>query len=66
MLARKSGIDPDTARRACRDYSHLDGALNPKGIEMFAQWALRKKYVDALPPIASLIDESLLKEVGAA
>ena len=65
MLAQKSGLDPDSIRNACRGATRADGSFDARSIDSFSQWALRKKYVDTVPPAESLMEASLLAEARA-
>jgi len=64
-LAEKSGLDPAASRASCRDSAVPRGAVNIEQMQRYADWALRKQYIDVPVQGAGIVDLDLAKEAGA-
>ena len=64
-LAEKNGLDPAASRASCRDSAVPGGIVNLEQVQRYADWALRKKYIDVPVQAASIVDVDLVKEATA-
>jgi NitT/TauT family transport system substrate-binding protein len=61
-LAISNGMNPETARRACRDSFVHDGRIDLPSLERFIQWARAKGYCPVPIQAARLLDMRFLEK----
>jgi NitT/TauT family transport system substrate-binding protein len=64
-LAEKSGLDPAASRSSCRDAAAPGGVVNVEQIQKYADWVLRKKYIDAAVRAEDVVDSAMVGEASA-
>ena len=51
IIAKYTKLPEDLVRRSCWTAIHADGAVDPRGVQPFLDWALAKHYLDAPVPM---------------
>jgi NitT/TauT family transport system substrate-binding protein len=64
-LAEKSGLDPVTSRSSCRDAAAPGGVVNLEQMQKYADWALRRKYIDTAVRAEDVVDTAMAGEARA-
>lgn len=64
-IAEKSGLDPAASRASCRDVAAPGGVVNVEQVQKYANWALRKKYIDTAVRAEDVVDTAMVGEVSA-
>jgi len=60
-FARSGGLDVQAVTSACRDRFSLDGSVDLHSLELFVNWALRKKYISESVSTSDLVDLRFLR-----
>ena len=63
-IAKRNGVDPGPARASCRDSAVSGGVVQLEHIQRYADWALRKKYIESAVKAEEIVDASLAAEAS--
>ncbi len=58
ILSKRMKFEPALLRKACFASIHLDGKLNSAWLNEFQQWAVTRRYLDAVVPIGDIVDST--------
>jgi NitT/TauT family transport system substrate-binding protein len=62
-FARAGGLDVKLVTGACRHSFALDGSVDLHSLQLFADWAVRRKYIPQPVDVAELVDRRFLRSL---
>jgi NitT/TauT family transport system substrate-binding protein len=65
ILSRRMKFAPELLRKACFASLDKDAKLNTKWLDEFQQWAVGRKYLDAIVPLADVVDSTFASKASA-
>jgi len=64
--ARSNGLDMERVTRACRDTFTVDASVDLESLQMFAEWAARRRYTARPVATSQLVDLRFLEKAHAS
>jgi len=64
-FAKSNGLDFDQVKHACRNTFTLDGPVDMQSLQLFVDWAARRKYIPRTVAAAQFVDSRFLRRIHA-